>query len=109
VLGQTLRVFVLLSAATLVACSSGGVQDHDVVTVNVSVDALKCSLMGHEVPCSDLPTHLAQSLKLPSSTSIILSDAKTGRTDNALSVLAQDLDKAGYSQVTVVGFITEPK
>jgi methylmalonyl-CoA mutase cobalamin-binding subunit len=46
-------------------------------------------------------------LQTPTSKLIILSDRKTGRTDDAVTRLVEELRKAGYSKVMVAGFISE--
>jgi biopolymer transport protein ExbD len=115
-LAQMLRVLVAISFAAIAACAqqestanADPTAAHDAITVEVSVDATTCTVGGKAVPCAELPTYLSDSLQVQRSRSIVVSDSRTGRTDNGLSNVADTLHKAGYSSVVVVGFISEPE
>lgn len=76
--------------------------------VQVSADGRECTVQGAVQPCANLVEHLEQELKISKSTPVVLVDAATGRTGNALSLLMSELKRAGYASVMTVGFITEP-
>jgi hypothetical protein len=103
-----LNVLLPLSAVTLVSCSRAEVISPEVLTINVSADVSTCTVKSQDVPCSNLPSYV-KTLNVPRTTLIALSDAKIGRTDDALTVLAHNLRTVHYGDVAVVGLISEPK
>jgi hypothetical protein len=103
--------FLLLSAAALVGCARVDVSNstpavNDSISVKVSEDGRTCSVQNHVLPCSNLVSHLEQSLKLPKTTQIDLLDTKGGRTDDAILVIATSLRQSGYTRILRIGFIS---
>lgn len=108
--GRALKVAISMSAIAFAAsCSRGMEQTQDIVTVKVSEDARNCSILDQTMPCSALPSHLT-SMGLSPETTIVLSDAKTGRTDDALALLGKKLRDSGLTRVIIeISFITGPR
>lgn len=71
------------------------------VLILVSADASKCSVRGNEISCSDLASHLEQSLKVPRTTPIGVT-ARPGQTGTAHSRIADLLKSYGYSQAVAL-------
>lgn len=91
----------------LAACAKPDPQANNPLPVIVPADTLVCQVLEQAVPCPDIPVYLAKTLEIASSRPIILSDRKTGRTDDTVTKLVDELGKAGYSKVMVVGYSTE--
>jgi hypothetical protein len=108
-LREVIRAFILLSATSLVAYSSAAAQGPDMLLVQVSADASRCTVRAKEMPCTDLISHLEKTLKVAKTTPIALA-TKPGEVGDPHSLLAESLKKAGYSRVAIaeIGFVTEP-
>jgi hypothetical protein len=91
----------------LVACAKPDPQASNVLPIVVPEDTLVCEVLEQSVPCTDIPAYVAKTLEIATSRPIIVSDHKTGRTDDAVTRLVDELRKAGYSKVLVVGYSTE--
>jgi hypothetical protein len=104
----------LVLAVVTVACSSGGEDPvggrpaAESTYVRLLEDGRSCSVKAQVIPCSGLASYLERSLSLPKTSSIILSDNKVGRRGDTLLIIAEDLRRAGYSDVLRIGFVTEP-
>jgi hypothetical protein len=94
-------------ALAVASCAKSDPTAGNPLPIIVPADTLICNVLEQQVPCDAIPTHLAKTLQTPTSKLIILSDRKAGRTDDAVTKLADELRKAGYSKVMVVGVITE--
>jgi hypothetical protein len=94
-------------ALALAACAKQDATAGNPLPIVVSDDALSCRVLDQDLACADIPAHLLKTLQTPTSKLIILSDRNTGRTDDAVTKLADELRKNGYSKVMVAGFISE--
>jgi hypothetical protein len=91
----------------LAACAKKDATAGNPLPIIVSEEAVRCRVLEQDIACADIPAHLLKTLQTPTSKLIILSDRKTGRTDDAVTRLVEELRKAGYSKVMVAGFISE--
>jgi hypothetical protein len=88
------------------ACTQSDPTAGNPLPIIVSADTVLCTVLEQQVPCSGIPTYLVDDLKTPTSKLIIFSDRKTGRTDDEVTMIVDELRKAGYSKVMVVGEVT---
>lgn len=102
-----LPAIVVACALALGACAKKDATAGNPLPIVVSEDASSCKVQGQDIACVGLPEHLLKTLQTPTSKLIILSDRKTGRTDDAVTKLVEELRKSGYSKVMVAGFISE--
>ena len=94
-------------AVALVSCAKPNPLANSPLAVVVPADALACQVLEQPVPCTDIPTYLAKTLEISTARPIILSDRNNARTDDAITKLVDELGKAGYTSVMVVGYGTE--
>jgi hypothetical protein len=102
-----LPVIAVIGALIVTACAKPNPYAANPLPIVVPEDAQLCTVVEQLVPCAAIPEHLVKTLQAPTTKPIILSDQKTGRTDDAVTRLVAELKKAGYGEVIVVGVITE--
>lgn len=94
-------------ALALLGCAKPNPLANNPLAVVVPADAQLCQVLEQSVPCTELPTYLAKTLEIATSRPIILSDRNSARTDDAVTRLVDELQKAGYTKVMAVGYSTE--
>jgi hypothetical protein len=77
-------------------------------SITVKADG-SCVLQSRNLPCSELPGALVHEAHISKDASLTVSPEECGeRAVNRARVVAGLLKDAGFTQVAVVGFLTEP-
>ena len=96
---------VLLVICAMNACSA----ENTPVTISVKDEGHICVVESHDRPCADLPVFLVNDLHLGRGVDLVVSPVACGEVAMArANVVGDQLRDAGFTRVTVVGFITEP-
>ena len=83
--------------------------DSTPVSVTVRTDGKSCVVDRRDVPCSSLASVLVQDLGIAKSAELSVSPEGCGKRAIAQSqVVADELKRAGFTRIAVVGFLTAP-
>ena len=98
---------LVMTLVGLAGCSRAADSTH--VSVTVNADGRSCVVDHRDAPCSSLAIVLTQDLGIAKSAELTVSPERCGGSAMARAhEVADELKRAGFTRIAVVGFLTEP-